>query len=143
VSRTKLKRIARLATLRERERDTAQARLAEARRATEACRREVAELEERWRAEADSVAAATSLPVSEFALLRAHLQALRRAVVQASLRLAAAEEVEQRELEATTLAQRELRKMEIWNETEVARQQAEENRKDQELTDELTARIVQ
>jgi flagellar export protein FliJ len=143
MSRQRLKRIARLVALRESARDAAQAKLAEARRMTEAARNELAEAETAWRVEADAVAAETALPASEFALRRAHLQWLRRAIDRAAERLRLSEEHEHKELEATTQAQRELRKMEVWSETETARHQLEENRKDQILTDELAARIVQ
>lgn len=143
MSRAKLKRISRLVGLRERDRDLAQAKLAEAVRGTASARVALDAAREAWRVEAEAAAATNTIQVSEFALLRAHLRSLQRAVELATRRLADAEGREREARDATTLAQRELRKMELWHETESARELAEANRRDQATTDEFAARIMQ
>jgi flagellar export protein FliJ len=142
VSAVRLARIARLLRLRERERDEAQAKLADARRATEAAREDVHRATLRWQEEVARSEADGDVPVSEFALRRMHLQSLRREIDRATARLRSAEAREARELAATTAAQRELRKMEVWSENEANRLRVEEQRRDQGLTDEIAARIV-
>ncbi|MBM4376310.1 MAG: flagellar FliJ family protein [Deltaproteobacteria bacterium] len=142
MSARRLERIARLIRLRERARDEAQAKLAEARRATEAARDEVRRATQRWQDEVASADAETAVPMSEFALWRMHLQSLRREVECAATRLDSAERREADELATTTEAQRELRKMELWRESEADRMRTDALRGDQALSDEIAARIV-
>jgi flagellar biosynthesis chaperone FliJ len=84
-------------------------------------------------------------PVSihDFAVQRMHLHTLRREADRAQLRHHQACAVEHEKLEATTAAQRELRKMELWSESETEKQRTEHERVDQKTTDEIAARIVQ
>lgn len=143
MSQRRLARIARLVTIRERERDVAQAMLAEARRATEQAQRAVEEAIRRWEEEAARLDSEPDRPVSEFALGRMHLRSLQHEIERARAHLRSAMEHEAKALETTTAAQRELRKMEVWRENETERVRLEEQRRDQNLTDEFAARIVQ
>ncbi len=142
-NRQKLKRIGRLIELRGRERDRAHGELATAQRATEVATLAVAAADRRWNDEAASDEAAAPNSVHEFGLRRMHLLSLRREVDLAKERREVALNAERLKLEAATHAQRELRKMEIWRESETERQRVESELADQHVTDEMAARIVQ
>jgi flagellar export protein FliJ len=139
----RIKRIERLASLRERERDSARGELANAQRATERAERAHEEAENRWVEEVADSESDAPVSIHDFAVQRMHLHTLRREADRAQLRKEQAQAHEQQKLEAATAAQRELRKMELWSESEIERQRTEHERLDQKITDELAARIVQ
>ena len=136
----RLNRIKRLVSLRERARDQAQSALAEARRKADSDRAAVATAEEDWRQECDKEASSEGpASVRDFAEHRNHLNALRRRVEQADVKRKQSEQEEASKLSAATVAHKDLRKMEIWNENETKRIQQETNRREQLITDEIAA----
>lgn len=141
-SRQKLKRIVRLVALRERARDGAQAELAAAQRACETAQARVQGAERRWNEEATKTQDAALDSVHEFGLRRMHLASLRREIELAKEVHEQRLLVERQKIDAAIHAQRELRKMELWGDSEAELLRVEGERADQQLTDELAARIV-
>ncbi len=140
----RLKRINRLVTVRERDRDSARGELAEATRDAESAKDAHEQAASRWEDQADEVASVEEVrSAHEFAQQRSHLNALRREVDRADRQRQQAEAVQDDKRGAATAAQQELRKMEIWSETQAERIRVDDQRRDQKTTDEIAARIVQ
>ncbi len=140
----RLKRINRLVTIRERDRDSARGELAEATRDAESAKHAHEQAASRWEVEADEVAAVDSVgSIHEFAEQRRHLNALKREVDRANRQRKEAEAVQDDKRVAATDAQRELRKMELWSEAQAERIRLDDKRRDQKTTDEIASQIVQ
>lgn len=140
----RIKRIDRLVSIRERDRDSARGELAEAQRRVDDASRTHAAAEDRWNAEADrTTAAPEQLSIQDFALQRMHLSTLRRDAERAQHRHERAVKDEDKKRELATFAQTELRKMELWSDAERERQRVEAQTRDQKITDEHAAQLVQ
>ncbi len=139
----RIRRIDRLVSIRERDRDSARGELADAQRRAEDASRSRAAAEDRWQAEAELTAAPPEqLSIQDFALQRMHLSTLRREAERAQHRHERAVKDEDKKRELATFAQTELRKMELWSDTERERQRVEAQSRDQKITDEHAAQLV-
>lgn len=142
-NKQRLDRIQRLVNIRERDRDEKRGALSEAQRQTELARAAQQDAETTWQERAAGVGATTVTSASEFAENRMHLADLKK---HAEHRRIAHEEAEQEESERRSDAQdaqRELRKMELWSESEAEKIRKERARQDQIVTDELAALLSQ
>ena len=136
----RIDRIQRLISLKQRDRDSAQGALADAQRKAAVAADKHREAETRWEDEADDVAelqAADS--VREFAERRSHLNALRRKANHADQKRDQSSRTEESKRAEATDAHREVRKMELWSESEVERIRVKTARNDQRATDEIAA----
>ncbi|MSP25688.1 MAG: hypothetical protein EXR75_11090 [Myxococcales bacterium] len=140
----RVKRIERLLSIRERDRDSARGQLADAQRRTEDARIVRSDAEVRWTSEVERTAVPVeNASIQDFALQRMHLNTLRRVADRARLKLEHAATEEDRKRDTATVAQREVRKMELWSDAERERQRVETLSFEQKLSDEHAAQLVQ
>jgi len=134
-------RIQRLRNLRERARDEKRGALAKAQQRKEVAQLAHEEAETTWQERAAGIAAPTITNAADFAANRMHLADLKLQAEHHRLEREAAEQEESERRDETQVAQRELRKMELWGESENEKIRKEQARRDQILTDEMAAQI--
>ena len=142
MSRARLLRIERLATVRARQLDAARGELAVAARNSEAARNAERAAEATWAQRAAALAATTPARVADLASASEHIKMLQRRVEAERVRRQQAEACEVEATEAVRQAHRRLRKLERWAEAtraELAGMAAKLERHD---NDELAARIA-
>lgn len=137
----RVKRAAPLVAVRARVVDEKRTAFATAARAARSARETAVRAEAAWEQQVAHVGASTHATVSEHAEARAHLESLRRVAMREAQLAAAAERDEHTAREALLVAERELKKIEIWRDGLIEEERAIAERIERLAADELAARV--